>query len=121
MISKTKENNIIFSDIYIEDENIDCVIFDIRKSVRKVLDYLLNLGHKKIGFIGGSDVINGENTIDFRQIHYIEYMKEKKLYNENFIKISNKMWTIALAAPWRPATCTQSFRRTIWKARWKCG
>ena len=84
---KKMNQNIIFSDIYIEDENIDCVIFDIRKSVRKVLDYLLNLGHKKIGFIGGSDVINGENTIDFRQIHYIEYMKEKKLYNENFIKI----------------------------------
>ena len=84
---KKMNQNIIFSDIYIEDENIDCVIFDIKKSVRKVLDYLLNLGHKKIGFIGGSDVINGENTIDFRQIHYIEYMKEKKLYNENFIKI----------------------------------
>ena len=43
---KKMNQNIIFSDIYIEDENIDCVIFDIRKSVRKVLDYLLDLGHK---------------------------------------------------------------------------
>ncbi|MBP9477698.1 MAG: LacI family DNA-binding transcriptional regulator [Sebaldella sp.] len=84
---KLLNNNIIFSDVFVEDEKVDCIIFDIKKSVRKVLDYLMQLGHKKIGFIGGSDVINGETKIDFRQSYYEEYMKEKKLYNENFIRI----------------------------------
>lgn len=84
---KLLNSNIIFSDVFVEDEKVDCIIFDIKKSVRKVLDYLIHLGHKKIGFIGGSDIINGETKIDFRQSYYEEYMKEKKLYNEKFIRI----------------------------------
>ena len=48
-------NNIIFVDSSPQDDKYDSVVVDFRKSVNESLDYLMSLGHEKIGYIGGKE------------------------------------------------------------------
>jgi len=81
--------NIVFVDSDPEDDDFDCVVISMRRIVRKVLDYLISLGHRQIGYIGGIDFSDNENNIlhDYREQYYRMYMSDKGLLNEDYIKI----------------------------------
>ena len=56
---------------------------DIGKSTTKILSYLYEIGHRKIGFIGGKKLENlsDENAhIDERDIKYKDFMESKRTY-----------------------------------------
>ncbi len=76
--------NIICVDAYNKDNSIDYIKFDMRYSVEIVIDYLLKLGHKKIGLLVGRNQIV-RNLVDFREKYFIEIMKELNLYNEKYV------------------------------------
>ena len=76
--------NIVFVDFSPDENRFDSVIADIGKSTTKVLNYLYELGHRKIGFIGGKKLedLSYENIyIDERDIKYKEFMESKGIYN----------------------------------------
>ena len=86
--------NVIFVDFNPEVENADSIIMDFEKSVIKAITYLTNLGHKKIGYIGGEDLytlkIKGPYPLqieDVRKTVFYETMKSKKIFNENYIRV----------------------------------
>lgn len=83
---KSLNENIICVDAYNSDNSIDYIKFDMKHSVKIVIDYLLKLGHKKIGLIGGRNQIV-RNLVDFREQYFIEIMKEYELYDEKFVKV----------------------------------
>lgn len=86
---KNMNNNIVFVDSSPEDESFDSVVINMSKVVKKVLDYLISLGHKEIGYIGGEDYIIGENVHlpDYRESYYRKYMSEIGFLNEKFIRV----------------------------------
>ncbi|MCB2289156.1 LacI family DNA-binding transcriptional regulator [Clostridium sp. CS001] len=86
---KVKNNNIVFVDYATEDESFDCVIIDLRKAIEKALDYLTDLGHKSIGFIGGRDIETQDNIeiIDTREKAFYDYMRPKGLLNERYVRL----------------------------------
>lgn len=90
-VLKNINSNMIFVDSDPEDEEFDCVVINMRKVVKKVLDYLISLGHKEIGYIGGSDNSNetAQEHMDYREIWFREYMKKMKFLNESFIRIGS--------------------------------
>jgi transcriptional regulator, lacI family len=83
---KSLNDNIICVDAYNFDNSIDYIKFDMKHSVKIVIDYLTKLGHKKIGLLGGKNQIV-RNLVDFREQYFIEIMKEYELYDEKFVKV----------------------------------
>lgn len=73
----------VFVDRFISYPTFDSVIFDSFASAKKTMDYLVKLGHKKIGFIKG---VAGSYDAEERYRGYIEIIKEKNLvYDEQVI------------------------------------
>ncbi|MGL5352182.1 MAG: substrate-binding domain-containing protein, partial [Clostridium sp.] len=82
-------SNLIFVDFTPKNNKYDSVVVDFRKAVNESLDYLMDLGHTKIGYIGGREFYkNGEEClIDPREVAFKEYMINKGIYNEEYVRI----------------------------------
>ena len=83
---------IIFVDSSPNENLYDSVVIDFEKSVVEVLDYLVELGHYNIGYIGGVELIKTGKEKEkkgggIRLETYTKYMKDKKLFNPELIKI----------------------------------
>lgn len=88
---KNINSNIVFVDSDPDDEDFDCVVIHMHKVVEKALDYLVSLGYKEIGYIGGVDYFN-ENKLklsDYRENWYRHYMNNINSLNEKYIKIGS--------------------------------
>lgn len=90
MVNKVKTFNkpAVFVDTIGDLDLFDSIVTDLKHSVKKVLSYFLQEGHKKIAFIGGRDVdADGKEVVDMRVPIFRSYMEEKGLLNEDYIKI----------------------------------
>lgn len=67
---KQQFTNIIFVDTETLDPDLDCVFLDLKKATYECLDYLMQKGHKHIGYIGMT-----KNTDDGRDVIFRDYMK----------------------------------------------
>lgn len=83
--------NVVFVDYSPDEEDFDCVVIDMKKSVKKVLNYLVSLGHKEIGFIGGRDIIEaGEiEHKDCREVAFTNFMQSRNLFKKEFVRIGS--------------------------------
>ncbi|MDQ1143944.1 LacI family transcriptional regulator [Bacillus sp. SORGH_AS 510] len=78
----------VFVDSNPDDSHFDSVVIDFNSATKKALDYLMELGHKQIGFIGGIETdMYGNRFKDLRQDVFERYLKEKGIYNEGLVKI----------------------------------
>lgn len=79
--------HIVFVDSSPNEEKYDSIVTDYKNGVENALDYLYQLGHQTIGYIGGSEYINNEQDIikDYREETYKEFMKQKGLFDEQGI------------------------------------
>lgn len=85
---KTFGKPAVFVDALGDLDVFDSVVTDLKFSVKKVLNYLLELGHKKIAFIGGRDVdTDGKEVVDLRMPLYNAFMEKRGLLREEYIKI----------------------------------
>ncbi|MFV0239205.1 MAG: LacI family DNA-binding transcriptional regulator [Lacrimispora sphenoides] len=90
MVNKVKSFHkpAVFVDALGDLDLFDSVVTDLRHSVKKVLSYFLQEGHKKIAFIGGRDVdVDGKEVMDLRVPIYRSFMEERGILNEEYIKI----------------------------------
>lgn len=71
----------IVSIDYVLDDEYDSVMFDLRKATRHAMDHLFQLGHERIGYIGGISyirtLVGKVYNIDVRQKEYEAIMREK--------------------------------------------
>lgn len=81
--------NIVFVDYSPNEDKFDSVIIDFEKATKNIIDYFLETGHKEIGFIGGREYLEGEKEPleDLREKTFRSYMKEKGLYNEDYVYV----------------------------------
>ncbi|MCX7951286.1 MAG: LacI family DNA-binding transcriptional regulator [Clostridiales bacterium] len=88
-----QNNNIVFVDHSFEINGYDSVISSFEKATEEVIEYLIGMGHRDIGYIGGRKTIKKitSNEIveieDIRLQVYKRKMKESGLYNEKNIYI----------------------------------
>lgn len=90
MVNKVKAFNkpAVFVDAIGDLDLFDSVVTDVKHSVKKVLNYFLQEGHRRIAFIGGLDVdSDGKEVVDMRVPIFRSYMEEKGLLREEYIKI----------------------------------
>ncbi|MBD7915456.1 LacI family DNA-binding transcriptional regulator [Clostridium sp. Sa3CUN1] len=82
-----RTSKIVFIDSSPNDELYDSVKINYELGVKQGLDYFIELGHKEIGFIGEEFTL-GDNKIptkDDRLKFFIEYMKDKEIYNDDYV------------------------------------
>ncbi|MGN0026082.1 MAG: LacI family DNA-binding transcriptional regulator [Clostridium sp.] len=90
-INKLRElsSNIIFIDSSPEEWEFDSLVVDLKYGTKKALDYLYNLGHKDIGYIGAKVIahnsIDGNELINYREATYKEFMIDINNYREEWI------------------------------------
>lgn len=67
--------NIVFLDMPVLDYKITTLTMDFKAAVYDALDYLIELGHKKIAYLGGKEYVgNQEIYIDERKQAFLSYM-----------------------------------------------
>lgn len=82
--------NVCFVDSSPDDLLYDAVVVDFRQSVRHVLDYFLNNGHRRIGFIGGNNWTGWMTQVkhytdDLRGQYFKEYAQLKGILNDDYV------------------------------------
>lgn len=79
--------NIVFADFSPNEKQYDSVVLDFGKAMREVFDYLVGLGHSRIGFIGGKEYVGRtkEPIADEREKSYVEFMKSRDMFDEGLI------------------------------------
>ncbi|MDU1313622.1 MAG: LacI family DNA-binding transcriptional regulator [Clostridium septicum] len=84
-------NNIVFVDSSPNGSLYDSVVIDFREAVKVALDYLVDLGHTKIAYLGGKETYRDgiEYITDEREMTFIEYTKSKGIFNEDLIGIGD--------------------------------
>ncbi|UKS27150.1 LacI family DNA-binding transcriptional regulator [Paenibacillus sp. HWE-109] len=83
----------IVSIDYVLDDDYDSVMFDLQKATRHAMDHLFQLGHQKIGYIGGISYIRtleGKvHNIDVRQKEYEAIMREKGWFEPAYLFVND--------------------------------
>jgi len=78
----------VFIDSNPDNRYFDSVIIDFPSATKNALNYLTELGHKSIGFIGGVETdMYGNRFKDLRQDVFENYLKEKNIFKEELVKI----------------------------------
>ncbi len=82
---------IVFIDSSPDEIKYDSVVTDYKNGVTDALNYLYKLGHRAIGYIGGSEYINDkkDRVIDYREETYKGFMKDKNLFNADHMFIGS--------------------------------
>ena len=72
--------NIVFLDMPVLDYNITTLTMDFKSAVYDALDYLTELGHTKIAYLGGKEFVgNQELFIEERKQAFVSYMSNHKM------------------------------------------
>lgn len=81
----------IFIDTSPDESRYDCVRPNLHSMVYQIIDYLLQLGHRRIGFLGGCDYDpdTGEKTEDIRQEAFRDCMRKRGLLQEKYIFLAD--------------------------------
>ncbi|SIQ33976.1 transcriptional regulator EbgR [Halanaerobium kushneri] len=77
-------DHIVFVDREVNSDKFDSIVVNLKKVIDDILEYLLEQGFNKIGFIGGRDE-NVNGLQDQRERAFIEYMTQKGLYEEEYM------------------------------------
>lgn len=82
---------VVFADSSPEETKFDSVVIDFESSMVKAIDYVLSLGHKKIGYIGGREFIgkNMKALGERREIVFKEYLQQKNLFDERNVHVGS--------------------------------
>ena len=80
----------VFIDSNPDKEFFDSVEIDLESATRRALEYLFDLGHRRIAFIGGEETdIFGNQKKDFRHLVFEQFLKEKNCFDGRFVKIGD--------------------------------
>lgn len=77
----------VFIDCCPDIKQFDSIMIDYQQSVTELLDFFIEKGHTKIGFIGCEETDeDGTELVDGRTVTVKEYLTEKGLYRQEYMK-----------------------------------
>lgn len=85
-LTKISEH-IIFVDNCPDENQYDSITVSLGKIIYKIIDYLLETGHRKIGYIGGRDATSAGSHSDYREQAFVSYMSKKEILDLKYISI----------------------------------
>lgn len=82
---------LVFADTSPNPDKFSSVNFNLSRATKKALNYIVELGHEKIGFIGGRDdfgqVDDPHFISDERQDTFVQYLSKRGLFNPDYLKL----------------------------------
>ncbi|MGL5328770.1 MAG: LacI family DNA-binding transcriptional regulator, partial [Peptostreptococcaceae bacterium] len=89
-------NNIVFLDSSPDEKNYDSVKVNFKLGTEDALDYLIELNHSEIGYIGSTNTLDDykKKTYDNRLKFFTQHMKSKGLYKSEYIIDTKDMTAI---------------------------
>ncbi len=83
---KTTEH-LIFVDMDMERIYVNTICLDFKNAVIDIMNHLVGLGHRKIGFLGGIEsTSDNEEYIDKRRQYFEDYCNQNSISYKRFIK-----------------------------------
>lgn len=83
---KRLNKNLVVLDMAVSNTDITSVSLDFESAVTDIMDYLYNLGHRKIGFLGGKEFLSdGTLFEDKRKEFFIRFCKNNNIEYEKYI------------------------------------
>ncbi|MGL4363105.1 MAG: LacI family DNA-binding transcriptional regulator [Cellulosilyticaceae bacterium] len=111
-VIKKLAKHIIFVDSSPLEKCYDSVVSDLKSGVYEALNYLYQLGHTKIAYIGADEYIgNGQQCItNYRELTYTDWMSQKKLTPQIYkgtycLEDGYQLMKQLLKSPLRPTAC----------------
>lgn len=85
----SKNKNIVYIDYSPDENNYDSVVVDFEKATNELIDHLFKHGYKRIGYIGGNQLLHfkEEQIGDTRQQTFEKRMKQEQLYRPEDIYV----------------------------------
>jgi len=84
--------HIVFVDSSPDEKQYDSVVIDLKQAVYDVIDYLSELGHQKIAYIGGRNIKYNKQIIDDREKAFVEKLTELGKYDASLVYTSNNLY-----------------------------
>ena len=79
--------NVVFLDMTIDGSEVTTVSMDFKNGIFEAMDYLTELGHERIAFLGGVEYVGeGCALTDKRKTAYQQYMKKHKLSTKGLLR-----------------------------------
>ena len=80
-------SSIVFVDSSPDEQKYDSVVLNFKLGVEEALNYLIQKGHKKIGFMGPTYKLDQKKrpAPEVRWQYFTEYMKKEGLYEERWM------------------------------------
>lgn len=87
LMLKSFSENLVFLDSFPNDLVYDSVKINFKLGVYEALDYLTNLGHKDIGYVGKVFTLDNIKieSLDPRLRYFRQYLVWRELYNGNYV------------------------------------
>lgn len=88
----------VFIDSTPDPNHFDSVRPDLKQMTRKTVDFLIEKGHEKIGFIGGTyhNPNTDEDEMDVRERTFRDYMRKKGSWRKAlFFAAGDFLWKTA--------------------------
>ncbi|OCA81177.1 LacI family DNA-binding transcriptional regulator [Pradoshia sp. D12] len=84
---KSVSSNLVFVDSSPNDDQFDSVIVDFEKATRNILQYFLDQGHTKIGYLGGREIYKDHTSKidDPRRTSFERFLSDMGLYQEAYV------------------------------------
>ncbi|CAH0343946.1 LacI family DNA-binding transcriptional regulator [Bacillus sp. CECT 9360] len=83
--------NVVYINHSPDEEKFDAVIIDFEKATEKALKHFLELGYKRIGYIGGIEKEHCKNVVveieDQRLTTFEKFMKKEGLYHTDYVYV----------------------------------
>ncbi|WP_299093562.1 LacI family DNA-binding transcriptional regulator [uncultured Metabacillus sp.] len=81
--------NGVFIDTTPDPDHFDSVRPNLSQITKRTIDFLIEKGHREIGFVGGTyhNPNTDKDEMDIREQTFRQYMMEKDLLNENYLFI----------------------------------
>ncbi|WP_347551486.1 LacI family DNA-binding transcriptional regulator [Pseudalkalibacillus hwajinpoensis] len=87
----TRLKNVVYINNIEADEGFDSVVIDFKNATRKAIQHLIDLGYKRLGYIGGMEAEHYSNNKipieDTRKKTFEMVMKEFGLYEEQNVMV----------------------------------
>lgn len=76
-------DRLIFIDLFLDKIIANTIVMDVHNAMKDVVEYLVNLGHKKIGFLGGIEYTSDNEQYQDKRIKFFEEFCQK--YNVEYV------------------------------------
>jgi LacI family transcriptional regulator len=88
---KERSPHLVFVDCSPDEDMFDSVISNFERATEKALQYFLDRGHTRIGYIGGMETYRDQTALiqDPRSLSFERFLTEKGHYDSSLVYIGN--------------------------------